>query len=272
MKRVSGILFFIFLVLCPFRIFSQQVSDSIYTLPLSADRVDTLYYQSSMSVKFINCFDQGKLIKSFHFDSLGFLDNINWYDYSFLKTRSMAFYLSGKVKNDLFYKDNMFYSGTSWYSDGVLEAVISLYKDTLNIKYYYASGGVKKIQKIVAGIPLETIYFCDDGFVFCIDYNGREFNYIERYCNGKIKVKCLKKTSGYFCGKYRSWHLNGNYSIKGKFASVTTNGQISATQGGIGPKIGFWLYYNEKGVLVKVEKYHNGVLTAVIFDFSHASN
>lgn len=208
----------------------KYTNSSDYQLILSKDTAETLYYPDS-TLK----------AKGQYFNSKR---SGNW----------AAFYVDGSIKTSGYITDSSFYGKWQFYHENGIRKAKGKFKYTVDDsdstvlvlkmsgKWKFWNDSGKLIYKSYYS-PLRTTEEATYG------------KYKERYDSGKLKV-----SGEYHKGsKIGTWHY------------YYENGQKQHTayyqyKNGVDYPIGTWLYWNEKGVLIKKEIYKEGILIETIYN------
>lgn len=249
------ILIFLF---CDLTAWSQS-RDSVFIDRGNYSRIDTIYYNETRIVKIVNCFENGSVTTSLHFDSTGTLDEISWFNVNHYKMKSLTWYSNGKVKSNLIYSNGALTSGISWYENGAIKSVTKTHSDSTITSTYFGSGRLQSLIIYKHEVPIYSIYYCENGTVVSEVKMGTDYKYIERFCDSSLSVVAYMNRDGYLIGNYRKYHSNGRLAISGQFKTTIEEGDIlTASHGGLGVKCGKWKYYNYEGKKTDTVLYQNG--------------
>ena len=163
------------------------------------------------------------------------------------KNTKLDFY-SGRVGEWQYYTPDGEMMRKEYYKNGVLDE-----QQTYNYSFsYFESGNIKTIigkqRELYSG---EYLLYFDSGKlskVFNFEVDMLRGDYIEYFENGKVKV------SGYYMSDKSSVYIPVSEDISSDLETDTTF--IDFEYG----KHGKWLYYDDKGVLLKEEVYKKGRL------------
>ena len=239
----------------------SQIDDSIYSVPIGTDRVDTIRLDSTKAIKLIEYISHDKVLKRLFYSPNGNLYAVEYYDEIGRIQWTITWYPDGKLRST-FYKNYQF--GSSWYEDGKEDEIAICSNDTIIRTYHYESGKTRKIIKELAGYDSThyrySITFCENGQKTSEEFSGRIYTYHSYYCDGKKRVTCRRDAKGRFIGKYISWNENGTVGVKGHFANSKQIHNTSLQGEGFGQKEGKWNFYDKNGKLTKVDIYKAGTL------------
>lgn len=247
-------------------LFSQS-SDTLFFIPVCVENIDTMMYDSSISIRFIDYSCQEKIVKRIAYNQDGKLESIQQFDFLGRRIWYISWYPNGQTKS--YYN---FTNGKSWYENGGLMNSTECHNDTCVSITYFNGGAIKLIEETsINGRPFHTIEYCENGQIISEDFLGEEYLYIAYHCNGMKKIVCKKNNKGYYVEKYCEWNENGKIAVKGHYASSTSTTFVSVQNwGGIGQREGKWKYY-ENGKCVKIEVYKKGELISSKLIRIHAS-
>jgi antitoxin component YwqK of YwqJK toxin-antitoxin module len=241
---------------------NAQVSDSIYKIPLGTERIDTIRFDSTNTIKFIEYIAKDKVLKRLFYSKDNIIKDAETYDDIGRSIWVISWYPNGKIER-IFY-DN-YQIGFTWYEDGILNSESKNVNDTIVETYYYESSKVRKIIKTLPAYDSTDyrylVTYCENGFKTSEEFSGKEYTYKSYYCSGKKRTECQKGPHGHFIGKYYKWDENGILILKGQFAPDENHTHYTTIQDqSFGQKEGKWRYYDDNGKLIKTEVYEKGKL------------
>lgn len=194
-------------------------------------------------------FGLGKEYSEFHFDKAGNRSGV-W----------MEWYENGNIKSEWNYKDSWFVAfpiGHSLFPDGKTKIVREVKNDSLVETSYFHGGKLSRIRKwIKTGMLVVETSWYENGQLICC-YNPTSATPLpvkKYYANGKLKAEYNWYVYGY-TGAYTEYFDNGKISVKGQFQNLPTGANVFMAR-----KIGNWMYYDEKGKVLKTEHWETGRL------------
>ncbi len=234
-----------------------QYSDTLFIKPVCVDKIDTIRYDSTVSIRFLDYSCQEKIVKRISYYKDGKLESVQQFDFFGRRVCYISWYPNGQVQSSY-----NFSNGKSWYEDGCLMNKTECHNDTCVSNTYFKGGAIKLIEETsINGRPFHTIEYCENGQIICEEFLGKEYLYIAFHCNGMKKIVCKKNSKGYYVERYCEWNENGEIVIKGRYASSTSTTFVFVQNwGGIGQREGKWKYYNNNGKCIKIEVYQQGKL------------
>ncbi len=239
-----------------------QVADSILFVPIGTERIDTIRFDSLNTIKSIEYIAHDKVLKRIYFTKEQTIRAACCYDEIGRTKWDISWYASGNIQSLWYHNMEI---GQSWLENGTLDAEAKIINDTCIETYYYESAAVRKIVKKLPGYDSTHYYYlvtyCENGFKTSEDFSGKTYWYKTYYCNGKKRIIAKKGARRNYIGKFRKWNENGILVIKGQFAADEKHTNYTTIQDqGFGQKEGTWKYFDDKGKLIKIEKYKNGKL------------
>lgn len=190
-----------------------------------------------------------KLKAEYHYTDKGVKTGI-WKEY----------FKSGKLRSEWDYNTPLvkhFPPGKEFYESGSVKVERSQTADTL-IETEYFPGGQKSIfrkwDKNAAQVVEKR--WCENGQLV-LDYNptAAEPLPVKRFhCNGKLQSEYNWWMFGY-TGVYKEYHDNGKVSVSGQYTEKPANVTVFMAR-----KTGDWVYYDDKGKVIKTEKWERGRL------------
>lgn len=147
--------------------------------------------------------------------------------------------------------------GKEWFNNGKIKTERVQTADTITETRYHANGKILSLRKWdKSGKWILSREWCDNGQLM-IDYvpTSDVVIQVKKYhCNGNVAAEYGWYTFGYV-GKYKEFHSNGKISVDGQFTEKPAN--VAAF---MARKTGTWTYYDDKGKVIKTEKWDNGRL------------
>ncbi len=243
---------------------NAQVNDSIYSVPKGTDRIDTIRFDSTNGIRFIEFIAQDKVLKRlFYNKEYLVISAADYYDDIGRTIWEITWYPNGKLRSLWYHNMEI---GQTWYEDGKLQSNRNLSNDTVLSIFYFESGKINRIVKKLSGYDSTNYYYqvdyCENGFKRGEEFSGKEYIYRYYYCNGKKEIECKKDSNDFFVGEYKKWNAKGILILDGQFNSDRKPSNYTTIQDGkgFGQKDGNWLYYNDRGKLIKTEFYKEGKL------------
>lgn len=165
------------------------------------------------------------------------------------------FYVSGKLLHKGFYLDGAIKVFKNYYENGQIERSFSstdLKHSKLEI--FYEDGKIRSTINYYDGNPQNQYDFFKNGTPEYIEENDKDIEFLYKrnsyYENGlpaSLFELVDKKTKKYI---KKEFYANGRVKEEGSMIFRKDLGDYQ--------KEGAWTYYNEKGIAIKTEKYHNG--------------
>jgi antitoxin component YwqK of YwqJK toxin-antitoxin module len=240
------------------------VNDSIYKTPVGTDRIDTIRFDSTNTIKFIEYISNDKVLKRLYYDKdNNVINGADYFDGIGRTIWEITWYSNGKVRSLWYHNMEV---GQTWYEDGIIDESRTCINDTVLSTYFYKSGKTRKVVKTLSGYDSTNYYYsvtyCENGLKTSEDFSGKKYVYKSYYCNGNKEIICKKSSRDYFVGEFKKWNENGMLILKGQFVTDENNTKYLTMQDGrgFGQKEGKWKYYDDNGKLIKTEIYKNGIL------------
>jgi antitoxin component YwqK of YwqJK toxin-antitoxin module len=240
------------------RIVNGQIPDSVFQAPEGTKRIDTVRFDNSNTIKYVDFYSEYGILKRIYYPPDGSVDVHTFDNYGQFIWWG-KWYSQSQIADDFHYQHGHVINGTAWYPDGRLKQKAVTINDTCVITTYYSSGVVQRLDYEVKGRQVHVIYYCENGLIAAEDFVGKEYGYKQYRCDGSLIAEGRKNREGQLIGIYREWNSEGKMVVKGNFIDCEKC-EMSVVQGGGGKKDGKWKYYNEEGKLIRTELYKSGQL------------